>query len=557
MSECKRMVVLLLAIVISLAGCSTRYPTDKMRPNIIVILADDMGFSDIGSFGSEIATPNLDRLAAEGLKITQFYNAGRCCPSRSALLTGLYPHQAGVGDMLQDDGLAAYGTHLSFNSVTLAEVLKEAGYHTIISGKWHVGNDSAYWPTQRGFQDQFFSNGTTGHYFGISKGRQFIVDGKNVKPQGEWLKSGQSEYQLFKNDDGSPWYATDAIADHAVKFIRALRRKDKEKPFFTYIPFTAPHWPLHAFEDDIARYQGRYLGGWDSLRNVRFEKMKQLGIIQPEWKLSERNENVTPWDSLSDSTRRYYDRLMAVYAAMIDRMDRNVGKLLATLEETGDLDNTLILFLSDNGGCHEIVHRSDRATAVPGTPESYDGYEYSWASASNTPFKWFKHWSHEGGISTPFIAWYPAEIQPGLSHSVGYVADIMPTLIEYAGTGYPESFRGQTITKSVGQSLVPVFKDPGRAGREFTWWEHEGNRAVRQGDWKLVSRYDYAQNTELPWELYDLKKDRSETTDISGQYPDKVIELAALFDQWAAKVNAVPYKTILERRKEKTKPGDQ
>lgn len=526
------------------------------RPNIVLIMADDMGYSDIGSFGSEISTPNLDKLANEGLRITQFYNTGRCCPSRAALMTGLYPHQAGVGDMLQNDGLEAYGTHLNFNSVTLAEVLKDAGYHTIISGKWHVGNEPEYWPTKRGFTDQYFSNGTTGHYFGISKGRQYIVNGKEIDPPGEWLKSGDSEYKLFKNEDGSQWYATDAIASNAINFVKDFRKKEKTKPFFLYLPFTAPHWPLHAFEKDIAKYQGKYLGGWDSLRVQRYNKLKQLGIIDSQWELSERNENVKPWKSLSDSTHRYYDRLMAVYAAMIDRLDQNIGRVIGSLKETGDIDNTLIIFLSDNGGCHEVVHRADRKTAVPGTPESYDGYEFSWAGASNTPFKWFKHWSHEGGISAPFIAWYPKLIKtPAISHSVGYIADIMPTLVELAGTKYPEKYNGNPVTPGVGQSLVPIFRNSSAPGRDFTWWEHEGNRAVRKGDWKVVSRFDYTTNTELPWELYDLKSDRSETHDLSNRHPEKLKELTALYATWAAKVHAVPYRNIVEARKKQPKTG--
>lgn len=524
------------------------------RPNIVLIMADDLGYSDVGAFGSEIRTPNIDKLAAEGLRVTQFYNTGRCCPSRASLMTGLYPHQAGVGDMLQDDGLEAYSTHLTFNSVTLAEVLQSAGYHTIISGKWHVGNDPEYWPTKRGFVDQYFSNGTTGHYFGISKGRQYIVNGKDVPPGDNWLKSGESEYQLYKNEDGSQWYATDAIASHAIDFVRNLRSKEKEKPFFLYLPFTAPHWPLHAFESDIAKYQGKYLGGWDSLKDVRYARMKELGIIRENWPLSEKNPNVKDWSALSDSDKHYYDRLMAVYAAMIDRMDQNIGRVLDGLRQAGDIDNTLIIFLSDNGGCHEIVHRGDKTNAIPGTPESYDGYEYSWASASNTPFKWFKHWTHEGGISTPFIAWYPSLIkQPGISNAVGYIADIMPTLAEISGAKYPKQYKGHTITPTIGESLVPVFKNKNDAGRNLTWWEHEGNRALRKGNWKIVSRYDYSTNTELPWELYDLQADRSETKDLSGVNTGKLNELIADHRSWSEKVKAVPYKQLLESRKAKQK----
>ncbi|MDB5273990.1 MAG: sulfatase [Chitinophagaceae bacterium] len=522
------------------------------QPNIIVILADDLGYSDIGCYGSEIHTPNLDKLASQGLKLTQFYNAGRCCPSRAALLTGLYPHQAGVGDMLQNDSLEAYGTHLNYTSVTLAEVLQQAGYHTIISGKWHAGNEPEYWPTKRGFQDQYFSNGTTGHYFGIAKGRQYIVNGKEVEVLGPWIKSGNSEYKLFKNEDGSQWYATDAIADHAIDFIEAYRKEEKQKPFFLYLPFTAPHWPLHAFEEDIVKYEGRYDIGWDSLRVQRFNRMKSLGLIDPSWKISPRNENVTAWSDLSDSLKIRNARLMATYAAMVDRLDQNVGKLLESLKATGDIDNTVIIFLADNGGCHEQVTKG-AAGALPGTAESFDGYEYGWANVSNTPFQWFKHWAHEGGTSTPFIAWYTKVIKAGsVNSSIGYIADIMPTLVDLAGTKYPKEYKGNKITPTIGNSLLPLFKgQPSYKGHDQICWEHEGNRAVRQGNWKLVSRYDYKNNVELPWELYDIKNDRSETNNLAKKDLVKYAELQKVYATWADQIHVVPYQKLLTLRKEK------
>ena len=545
----KKVVKIIFLFLVSTAALAQ---AQRKQPNIVVILADDMGYSDLGCFGSEINTPNLDKLASQGLKLTQFYNAGRCCPSRAALLTGLYPHQASVGDMLQNDSLPGYNTHLNFNSVTLAEVLQGVGYQTIISGKWHVGNEPEYWPTRRGFDNQYFSNGTTGHYFGIAKGRQYVVNGQLVEVSGEWIKSGESEYKLFKNSDGSQWYATDAIADHAIDFVKELRKENKEKPFFIYLPFTAPHWPLHAFEEDIVKYQGKYLVGWDTLRVRRFNKMKQLGLIDPNWKLSERNENVTAWNELSDSAKIHNDRLMATYAAMIDRLDQNVGKLLQSLKETGDIDNTIIIFLADNGGCHEEMRKGKKG-ALPGTPESFDGYEYGWANVSNTPFQWFKHWAHEGGTSTPFIAWYPSMIKAGsISNKKAYIADIMPTLIELAGTSYPKEYKGNKITPTIGKSLVPLFKGQDFKGHELICWEHEGNRAVRSGDWKLVSRYDYKKNVELPWELYDIKNDRSETINLAKKYPEKYAELQNVYNHWAREVQVIPYQTLLEKRKNKS-----
>lgn len=417
----------------------------EIRPNIILILADDMGYSDIGCFGSEIETPNLDRLAKEGLRMTNMHNAARSCPSRASLLTGLYPHQAGVGDMLQNDQLPGYQNKLNRNCVTLAEVLSQAGYHCMISGKWHVGGESDAWPMKRGFHKQYLSNNTTGHYFGIAKGRDYLVEDTLREVPGEWIKAGRTEYKLLKNEDGSQWYKTDAITERAIKYIQELRRNDRQKPFFLYLAYTAPHWPLHAFEEDIRRYQGKYMEGWDQLREERYRSMIEMGIIHPDWNLSGRNPNAKDWNALPDSTKQYYDRLMAVYAAMIDRMDQNIGRLLASLEESGDKDNTLIIFLSDNGGCHEPVHRG-LPGALSGTPDSFDGYEYSWANASNTPLSWFKHWTHEGGSSTPFIAWYPRLIKAGrMDHRLAHIIDIMPTFVEISGAIYPEIYNGNMI----------------------------------------------------------------------------------------------------------------
>jgi arylsulfatase A-like enzyme len=519
------------------------------RPNIILILADDMGYSDIGCFGSEIKTPNLDKLAAEGLRMTNMHNAARCCPSRASLLTGLYPHQTGVGDMLQDDGLPGYQTKLNRNCVTLAEVLSQAGYYCMISGKWHVGGSEDAWPMKRGFHKQYPSDGTTAHYFGIAKGRNLVIEDSLQQVPGEWIKAGKTEYKLFKNKDGSQWYMTDAITDRAIGYIENLRKTDTQKPFFLYLPYTAPHWPLHAFEKDIQKYQGKYMGGWDQLREERYRKMIKLGIIKPEWKLSARNPNAKNWDLLNDSTKRYYDRMMAVYAAMIDRMDQNIGKLLLALERTGDKDNTLIIFLSDNGGCHEAPHNG-LPGALPGTPDSYDGYEFSWANASNTPFSWFKHWTHEGGSSTPFIAWFPGMIKAGrMDDHLAHIVDVMPTFTELAGTTYPEIYKNNQILPTEGKSLVPLLRNTSSdILHDVLCWEHEGNRAVRKGNWKLVSRFENQSKTELPWELYNLKNDRSETTDLASDNKTKAEELKAIYFEWAKRVNVLPYGQILEKR---------
>jgi arylsulfatase A-like enzyme len=533
----------------TIMACNNPDENTARQPNIILILADDMGYSDIGCFGSEILTPNLDRLAEQGLRMTQLYNAARCCPSRASLLTGLYPHQAGVGDMLQDDGLRGYQNKLNQNCVTLAEVLAGAGYHCMISGKWHLGLEEDAWPMKRGFHKQYASNGTTGHYFGIAKGRDLVIEDTLRQAPGEWIKAGQIEYKLLKNEDGSQWYATDAYTDRAIDYINELRYHDSKMPFFLYLSYTVPHWPLHAFEEDIQKYQGKYMEGWDQIRQERYVRMMEMGIIKPGWKLSEKNQFAKDYDVLDDSTKRHYDRLMAVYAAMIDRMDQNIGKLLSALEQTDDIDNTLIIFLSDNGGCHENIHRG-LPGAIPGTPDSFDGYEYSWANASNTPFSWFKHWTHEGGISTPFIAWYPSLIKAGgMDNSATHIIDIMPTLIEIADVEYPKTFQGHEIVPMEGKSLVPLFRGETTELHEILGWEHEGNRAIRKGDWKLVSRYE--NNAELAWELYHLTDDRTETRNMAAQFPQKVEELEKTYFEWADRIHVVPYQQIQELRSKK------
>ncbi len=351
----KKTIAFLSSGLFSLSAFSQK----EQRPNIILILADDMGYSDIGCFGSEIQTPNLDRIAKQGVRMTQFYNCARSCPSRAALLTGLYPHQAGIGDMLQDN-LPAYNSHLNFTSMTIAEVLQSSGYSTFISGKWHVGQEEPYWPMKRGFEKQYGSNGTPGHYFGLEKTRKFIVEDHDSMPPGEWIKTGTIEYKLMKNEDGSQWYATDAFTDRAIKYINEQKNTNSQKPFFLYLPYTAPHWPLQAFTEDIAKYKGKYMnGGWDSLRVHRYKKMIELGIIDKTLLLSPRHESVPAWETLSDSAKQNWDHWMAVYAAMVDRMDANIGKLLKCLEQNHYDENTLIVFLSDNGGCHEAARKGD------------------------------------------------------------------------------------------------------------------------------------------------------------------------------------------------------
>jgi arylsulfatase len=490
-------------------------PQSPARPNIVIILADDMGYSDIGCYGGEIATPNLDRLAAGGLRFTQFYNTARCCSTRAALLTGLYSHQAGVGHMVEGKPAPGYQGFLNDKCVTVAEALRPAGYFTAMTGKWHVGEKRPHWPVDRGF-DRYYGlvNGGS-NYFKIDEGRTLALDGEKVARTG---------------DD---FYITDAFTDYSLKFLDEA--KEKKKPFLLYAAFTSPHWPLHARPDDIAKYRGKYLEGWDALRTKRHARMIELGIVDAKWPLTPRDPSSPAWESEKDKDD--LDLRMAVYAAQIDRMDQNIGRILAKLREIGAEENTLVLFLSDNGGCAEVIHRGKPGAAV-GTKESFESYGLPWANASNTPFRLYKHWVHEGGISTPLIASWPAVIKKGaLIHEPGHLIDIMATCLELSGAEYPKD-----KTPVEGLSLAPIFRDGKRKSHDAIYWEHEGNRAVRQGKWKLVARH------KGPWELYDLDADRTELKNLAGDHPDLVKELTAKHDAWAARAGVVPWDELNRRK---------
>lgn len=512
----KKLAIFVALVLASLSATATAAP----RPNIILIMADDMGYSDIGCYGGEVRTPNLDKLASEGLRFTQFYNAARCCPTRASLLTGLYPHQAGMGGMVNSKtGPGPYQGYLNDRCVTMAEVLKDAGYTTLMSGKWHVGEDRPHWPVDRGFD----------RYFGLIGGAMNYFDIEQVKNPGEVRKFAiDGEAYDPPNKD---WYLSDAITDNAVSYLREYG--GKENPFFLYVAYTAPHWPLNALEEDIQRYLGKYSEGWDALRKARYQRMIEMGIIDPEWPLPPRDGETIDWESVENKADM--DRRMAVYAAQIDRMDQGIGRVLAALDETGKGDNTLVLFLSDNGGCHEggALGFDNRKNGQPaGGVDSYMSYGRSWASASNTPFRMYKHWVHEGGISTPLIARWPSGIpsRGGFTQQPGHLVDIMATVVELAGATYPQASKGQAILPMEGRSLVPAFRGEVAEGQRTLYWEHMGNRAVRQGDWKLVAAKGE------PWELYNLVEDRSEMKNRIADLPEKAAELQALYDTWAAKV---------------------
>ena len=501
-------------------------PPSAPRPNIVLIMADDMGFSDIGCYGSELATPTLDRLAAGGLRFAQFYNAARCCPTRASLLTGLYPHQAGMGGMVRSKpGKGGpYQGYLNRRCVTIAEALRQAGYATYMSGKWHVGEFRPVWPIDRGFDKAYGLVSGGMNYWNIRKSKHKGID-RVFAHNADRIRPG-----------GGGFYATDAFSDQAVRMLR--EHKDPAKPFFFYLAFNAPHWPLHAPEKDIRKHEGKYLTGWPALREQRWARQKQLGLPAPGWSLSEPDAGVAEWDKLTDAKKREMDRKMAVYAAQIEIMDRGIGRVVAQIEKMGQLDNTLILFLSDNGGCHEggpfgMNFRKD-LTGPIGSEDSYHSYGQSWANASNVPFRMYKHWVHEGGIATPLVVHWPARIRGNsrgaIRRQVGHIIDVMPTCLQVAGATYPDKHADHDIQPAEGLSLLPAF-DGKPLGERTLYWEHSGNRAIRAGDWKLV-----AKGRNGPWQLHDLSRDRGETTNLADKHPDRVEQLAAKWRVWAKRV---------------------
>jgi arylsulfatase A-like enzyme len=534
---------------------------DTKKPNIILIMSDDMGFSDIGCYGGEIDTPNLDALAAGGLRFTQFYNTARCCPTRAALMTGLYQHQAGVGHMMDDRGFDAYRGNLNRNCVTIAEALKPAGYRTYMTGKWHVTRHTNpegpkhNWPLQRGYEKFYGTIIGAGSFYDpmtLCRGNTYItpVNDPEYRPQ--------------------TYYYTDAISDNAVKFVREHRAETPEQPFFMYVAYTAAHWPMHALEKDIAKYKGKFDKGYRHYREQRLARLKKLGLIDPDWDMSEQ-----PGDWEKVQHKEWEARCMEVYAAMIDNMDRGIGRIVGELKKQGALGNTLIFFLQDNGGCAEGMGRGakvnerwekgvkDRTpmapdelqptlwppmktrdgravrggpTVMPGPDGTYIAYGRNWANVSNTPFRLYKHWVHEGGISTPLICHWPARIRARgkLRHDPAHLIDIMATCVDVSGARYPKTHNGHKIQPMEGVSLAPTFGGTALAGRAI-YWEHEGNRAVRLGKWKLVSKHPGR------WQLYDIDADRTEMHDLAEEHREKVAELKALYETWATRCKVRPW----------------
>lgn len=523
-------------------ACLATLTSAADRPNIVVLFADDMGFSDVGCFGSEIETPNIDRLAEGGVRLTHFYNTGRCCPSRASILTGLYPHQADIGHMAGDLDVPGYRDRLSFNAVTLAEVLGASGYHTMMTGKWHLGWRDEGSPTARGFQHFYGTRGYIDSYYTIVPRTEVYLNDDLVLPVGE--------NPINHLKPAEEWYTTDVFTDYALQFIDQVREQD-DKPFFLYLAYNAPHFPLHAKAEEIEKYRGQYRQGWQHFREARHRKLVELGVLSGEWKLSPLD--VPGWESLTDQQRDDMDFKMSLFAAIVDRLDQNIGRVIRHLEEIGEWDNTLVVFLSDNGGTKETG-----LFGIQGEQNTLDNYSdwareggwtssygQGWANLSNTPFRHYKRENHEGGISAPMIAHWPKGIaaRGELRHQPSHLIDLMPTFVEVAGANYPQSFGGHPIEPMEGRSLLPIFKSDFEESRTL-YWEHEGNRAVRHGNWKLVGLSDQ------PWELYHVARDRTEQENLAERNPSKLHELKAKWDAWAAKVGVLTPEQFSMRQQE-------
>ncbi|REH00489.1 arylsulfatase [Flavobacterium aquicola] len=533
----KRIILLHFLIAFTVVGqAQNKNASNSSKPNVILILVDDMGYSDLGNYGSEISTPNLDRLAKEGLRLREFYNNSICAPTRASLLTGQYQHKAGVGYFDVNLGLPAYQGYLNKESLTLGEVFRSGGYSTLLSGKWHVGSeDQSQWPNQRGF-DKFY---------GILKGASNYFD-TNPLPFGKGYPVTLLKNNEKLNPKQDSYYFTDEIGKNAVEFLEEQNKENK--PFFLYLAFTAPHWPLQAKPEDIAKYKGKFDKGWDVLRENRIQKLKENGIILPNQTIAKRDEEVPEWDKLTYDEKQFWKVKMEVYAAMVDNMDQNVGRVLKKLKDLKKDQNTIIVFISDNGAqggfnTYNPLKRGLVKNDGPiGTSGSFDYQEQNWASLSNTPYLQYKNDLHEGGFSSPFIAWYPSKIKGGrIDKGTGHIIDLAPTFYEVAGIEYPKEYNGVKTNPLAGKSLLPVlFDNNSEVNRgEPIFWERAGNRAVRDGKWKIVSIYP-----KYKWELYDLERDRGETQNIADANPDVVNRLSSAYAIWADKTGVVEFSKI-------------
>ena len=514
-----------LAPLVAACGDGRAPVADAPRPNILLILADDMGYSDIGCYGGEVLTPNIDSMAVRGVKWAQFYNNARSCPSRAALMTGLYPHEAGAGWMsVADLQMPQYQGYLNDSCVTIADVLSGAGYDTYLAGKWHLSSDrqnqgkiTRNWPLHRGFN----------HFWGIANGFSDYYDAL--------LNDGDSTFR-----SGPGFYLTDAIAEHACGFIS--QHDFNREPMFMYLAFTAPHYPIQAPAEVYQKYYDVYSKGWDRIRQERFERQKALGLFGPDVQLSPRAEGLPAWDSIPDAEKRDYAMRMAIYAAQIEIMDKGIGSVVDALKQSGQLDNTVIFFMSDNGASAEIKS-TGKSKAIDGSHDTFESYRPVWANASDTPYKLFKHYTYEGGITSPMIVSWPSVIAPreGYVRDWGHFVDMMPTCVELAGASYPKEHNGHSIKPMRGTSLVPWFTPGGRAGRGMYFWEHEGNIAVRDGRWKLVNHIEMGNEFDpCALALYDMVADPTEMTDRSAKPPGRVRKMWKAWKKWAADADVLP-----------------
>lgn len=501
------------------------------KPNIILILADDMGYSDIAPYGSEINTPNISSIAENGIKYLSFYNAGRCSPTRASLLTGLYPQKVGVGRLTKDEKVnPGYRGFLNPNSVTIAEALKDNGYSTFITGKWHIGHSkNEYRPLAKGFD----------HFYGFPEkgGVYFKMDTRTTLWKDDVVVANKLETP--KTENGDVWYSTDALTSQGLDWVD--ESLDKNTPFFWYLSYNAPHFPLRAKKKDIEKYRGKYKNGWDELRKERFEKMKELGVIPNNTKLSHRFEKIPDWDSLTEEEKDVQDLRMATYAAMIDCMDQNIGRIITKLKEKREYENTIIVFLSDNGGCGE-------GGTLGSIKNNIEKYGECWANASNTPYRLFKKSSHEGGIRTPLLIQWPNTIPKGEIRNIqGHVIDILPTLLAASNTSYIETKNEIKTIPYQGISLLDSFSTDIEQTNRAIYFEHEGNKSIIKGNWKLAKTFDN------DWELYNVKNDPTELNNLISKYPEKHKYLEALWNNWAIENNVNRLKGFDRKGRKKLK----